>query len=259
MKSSNFLRGLIKMTLVLPLVLALAGCREPEILVKTILFEPDEVELFVGDFKRVKVNTFPHFADNESDLDYFMTDKTVAAYDGSTVVGLDEGRSEIIATCGLVEASCPVRVFAWKIMVDGVEYGVSKSDAHMNYRGVTSAGELEIELSHDTGNVLHQFTVWIRTDLLGQRVDFNDPVDGVSVSATCDISKEGYAVSAMNTGNPLVFNADWSDADDVQLVSGYVRVDRKESGNVFTVKADFKLSNGFLFGAEWEGKLPVTF
>ena len=241
------------------LLLCLAGCGKQEVLVRTITFEPDEAELFVGDFKRISVSTFPHFADNESDLDFFMTDKTVAAFDGTTVVGLDEGRTEIIATCGTAEASCPIRVFTWRITLDGVDYGVSKSAGRINYRGNSTPSELEIELSHDTGDVLHQFTVWIRTDLIGQEINFNKPFEGVSVSATFDVSEDGYAVSAMNTGNPLVFNADWTEAEGVSVIWGYLRVDRKGTGSNFTLKAEFKLSNGFFFGAEWEGKLPVTF
>jgi len=252
------LTGLKNLIAVSLLLLLLDGCAEKqEVLVKTITFEPASVELFVGDFKRVTTNTFPHFADNESELDFFMTDKTVAVYDGTTVVGLDEGRSEIVATCGTAEASCPVRVFAWRISLEGVDYGVSKSAGRINHR--TIADELEIELSHDTGEGLQQFSIWIRTDLVGQDIDFNKPVEGVTVAATYNVDENGFAVSAMNTGIPLVFNADWTEAEGVSVAKGNLRVNRKGTGNTFTVKANFKLSNGFAFSAEWEGKLPVTF
>ena len=258
MKRPKILPALKIISPVFLLMLALAGCGRQEVLVRSITFEPAEAEVFVGDFKRVQASTFPHFADNESDLDFFVANKSVAAYDGTTLVGLEEGRTEIVASCGTVEATCPVRVFSWRISLDGVDYGVSKSTGRINYRGVTTASELEIELSHDTGKVLHQFTIWIRTDLIGQAIDFNEPVDGVSVSATYDVNKDGYVVSAMNTGTPLVFDANWAEVEGVSVVWGYVRVDRKGTGNTYALKAEFKLTNGFLFGAEWEGKLPVT-
>lgn len=248
------IRNILVAALLLPL---LDGCVDKkEVLVTTITFEPASVELFEGDFKRVSATTFPHFADNASDLDFFVTDKKVATYDGTSLVGLNEGRAEIVASCGTVEATCPVRVFAWRISVDGVEYGVSKSTGRVSQHATSS--ELQIELSHDTDAGQQQFSVWVRTDLIGQEINFNTPVEGVTVAAMNDTDESGFAVSAMNTGIPLIFDADWNEAEGVSLLRGTLKVNRKGTGNTYTVKADFALSNGFLFGAEWEGKLPVT-
>lgn len=239
---------------------AATSCRQPEILVKHIIFDPDDIELLVGGFKRVSVSTYPHYADNEGDLEFIVGNKKVAAYDGTSVVGLSEGKTEILATCGDVSSTCKVRVFEWYLTLENVDYGISTTDAQLNDKGPGSPKELEIKLSHDTRSPRHQFTVWIPVDLIGQKIDLTQQIAGVFVSGTYDGTQDGYVVATMSTEATKVYHADWSAAEDVTVTRGSVLVDRKSGlGNQFSVKADVHLSNGFQFGAEWEGKLPVTF
>lgn len=240
------------------LLAATASCQQQEVLVKHIIFDPDDVEVFAGSYQKVSVSTYPRFAENEQDLEFIVGNKKVATFDGSSVIGISDGKTEILALCGDASATCQVRVYEWKLTLDGMYYGVSKSEGWLNNKGGSSSKELEISLFHNTRETLHEFSVWIPVNLIGQTIDINSDVPGVFAAGLFDISKDGYAVGTMNTGKPKVYRSDWSEAEDITVVKGSVRVERKETGNLFKVKASILLSNGFSFGADWEGALPVT-
>jgi len=237
---------------------AATSCQKQEILVKHIIFDPDDVEVFSGSYEKVSVSTYPRYAENEQDLELIVGDKKVAAYDGSSVIGLSGGKTEILAICGDVTATCKVRVYDWQIILEGFRYGVSKSEGRLNKKGGSLPMELQIDLYHNTSETLREFTVWIPINLLGQTIDINSAVANVYAAGFFDISKDGFAVATTYTGTPKVYHADWSEAEDITVSKGSVLVEQKGTGNLFHVKADIMLSNGFRFGANWEGTLPVT-
>lgn len=255
MKSPN--RILLLLAGMLTLVLA-PSCREPEVLVERITIEPDQVELFVDDFKRVSVNTFPHFAENEDELEYSVEKPAIASFDGHTIVGRKEGRTEVYATCGSASASCQVRVFVWKLSLEDTDYGITSATGILRRKGKTSPQELEIHLAHEAfdGHSQH-FVVWLPIEQIGKNIHFSDPINGVFAAGYYDDLKDGFITCTMLEEAPLVVNADWTDAEGISLLDGSLLVEQLDAGNRYRVKGKIRLSNGFNYSANWEGTVSL--
>lgn len=253
-------RILIPLLTVLLLASA-SSCKEPEFLVERITIEPDDFEMMVGDFKKVSISTFPHFAANEDMLETYLSDKTIADFDGQTVVAKKEGVTNIIASCERVTATGRLRVYAWKITLEGKEYGISNATGKVTYGGTTMTPRLDISLSHETGSQSQHVDIWISTSELNQTINFLEPIPETAfISAYYNNTENGYAVCAMNSGTPLVLNADWTDieGDTITLTKGVLNVSHPSGTNKYSIKGEFELSNGFTFLVDWEGTLPVV-
>lgn len=245
----------------IPTLLAFAAlaCQEKEVLVERITIEPEYVEIFEGDFAKFSVSTFPHFAANEDELAFSVSDPTVALCKGASVTGLNEGSADFVATCGDATASRPVRVYKWRLSLDGLDYGVSRAEATFYRRSGNTPQELEIRLTHAglDGNA-HRVEFRIPVGDIGAVIDFNEPGEGASALGCLNDAEAGFAVYRNYDGSPTVCNADWSAAEGVRLISGILTVD--ETGtNRYRIKGRFTFTNGYAFGAQWEGQVSPKY
>ena len=240
-------------------LLSALSCREKEVLVNYIDIQPASVEILVGDFAKFTVKTYPHFADNEYDLECSVTRPEAALCKGSSITGLKEGAGDFVATCGDVSASRPFRVYRWPITLDGKDYGVSRAEATFYRRGKATPQELEIRLVHEgLDGSTHHFEVRIPVEDINQIVDFMEPGQGASALAYPSETKEGLAVYRNLNGVPTVCLADWSATEGIRLISGLLTVD--ETGtNQYRLKGKFSFTNGYSFKAEWEGKVSPVY
>ncbi len=239
--------------LLLALILVLAAaqsCKDPEVLVTKITFQPDHVEVFVDDFSRISVSTFPHFADNEDELTFTVTDPTIAQSDGSSVVGLKEGRTELIAECGYASTICPIRVYQWGMTLNGKDYGVGDIEVTRTQ----APKETEILFSHEDNGESQHIYIRMKNELFGTPVYFTDDVAGAYAAAYYNNYEDGYTICSMNSGKPLVLDAKWAKTSGVSVITGYCWVRQLDDGQ-YTVKADVQLTNGFSFFIDWKGRL----
>lgn len=243
----------------LPAVALSTSCHDKGFLVDKIVIDPARVEMFVGDFQRMTVLTYPHFADNEDELEFSVDDPSIALCDGTVLLGRRDGTTHFVATCGDVSSTCRIRVFEGRFDLNGKGYGVSRVEGTLYRNGTSSPKEIAIRLYHDADTTVQYFEARASLDKMGELIDFMTP--GMSAYVTGytggDNGTDGYIISAMNSGFARVTHPDWTDAEGVKLTTGRLRIYRKGGENGYGIQADFMLSNDFDLKVDWVGTVPL--
>ena len=114
---------------------------------------------------------------------------------------------------------------------------------------------LDLTLTCQQGQDTQSFWLLIKYDLLGKTIDFMQDMQESMVSVQKNNNEDGYCVAYFSEelGRPVIVTAEWGDTDAV-LTKGLLTVNQTDTG--YKVLADFALSNGYTFAADWEG--PVT-
>ncbi|MBR6424025.1 MAG: hypothetical protein IKS47_05050 [Bacteroidales bacterium] len=253
------MKGKNCLILTVMLLLLAVSCKEQEVLVNRVTIEPDHFDLLVNDFKKITISTYPHFAANEDMLDYYLTNKEVAFFDGQTIVGKKEGNTELIAECDGIIATCKVRVLKWRMNLEGKEYGITEATGKVYKQSATGKPQLEIHLTHEYEGTEHHIDIWIADELLNQTVDFTQHIlETANIAAYYGFHENGYAICSYYGGDPLIYTSAWEDTSGISLTKGTLSVTHPQGSNQYIIKADFELSNGFTFNTHWEGPLPIV-
>lgn len=239
-------------------LLLFAGCRPQTILVEKLEFEKPLVKLFVGEQQEISLNAYPSNATNLDELTVFNSDPSVAEFQDGLLTAKKGGTTKLIATCGSAQATAQVSVYYGWFTKGGKKYGVDEARGHKYLYGTSTAQEIDITLTfnEENGQDQQHFWCWIPCDRLGETIDFIQDMSGCLISVWKNENEDGYSIPYYDwdAGCPKVVLADWGDTD-ATLTKGLLKVvslgfDR------YSVSADFALSNGYTFTADWEG--PAT-
>ena len=237
--------------------LLLAGCKDPqpiEIPVERIAFENQQYNLFVGDQKSISVLCYPENATNLDQLEVSNSNPNVATFENGLLTAKSSGRTSLRASCGSVSATASVQVYSGWFTKESKKYGVDKASGYYYMFGNTSPQEMEIELSYFGQDEEQHFKAWIKCSNLGKTIDFLQDMDESQVSVWKNQNEDGYSVPYFSSdqGRPVVVTADWS-YTEATLTKGLLTI-TDLSGGKYKLEADFALSNGYTFTANWEGQ-----
>ena len=235
------------------LLVLLAGCRKREIPVERIVVNPEVVKLFVGETQEIHVECYPSTATNLDQLTVGNSNPEVADFEDGKLLAKLPGKSQLLARCGDVSAKSYITVYSGFFTKGGQKYGVETASGYYYLYGQTTAQEMEIELTAYEANGDEQhFCAWIKCGNLGKTIDFMKDMDESQVSVWKNQNEDGYSIPyKKEDGTPAVVAADWGYTDAV-LTRGLLTITDLTSGR-YRVEADFELSNGYKFTAEWEG------
>ena len=239
-------------------LLAVSCKRKEENLVTEIELSETEINLLVGETKPITVTCKPDNATNLDKLVVVSSNENVVHYTDGTVTGIAPGTVAIRATCGDAFASCWVKVLEGYFNKGGETCVIDQVSGYHNYESEPTIQSIEIIFTQRgaTEYESENLQLYLRYDQLGQLLDFTKPLDGPFVSTYTNNNENGYTVFASEEGNPMIRQADWSDAEGVTLVKGEMKVD-KSGANHYKVHMDFLLSNGYAFGVDWEGNASM--
>lgn len=237
-------------------VLLLAGCRkDSSVPVKEMTFDPAGAKMFVGEEQAVSIKCYPSDATNLDELTVNILDPSVASFENGKLVGLKGGLTRLDARCGFVLASMPIQVYYGWFTKGGKRYAVESASGYYYMYGGSSPQEVDLTFTCNDSNGKDQqhFRACVAYENLGKTIDFMMDMKGSMVSVWMNNNEDGYSVPyySYDLGRPVVVTADWSPTD-ATLTKGVLTVSQSDK-DTFKVVADFALSNGYTFTAEWEG------
>ena len=235
------------------LLLLLAGCRKREIPVEKIVVTPEVVKMFVGESQEIQVECYPSTATNLDLLTVANSNPEVADFENGKLLAKSPGKSQILARCGDVSAKSFITVYSGCFTKGGKKYGVETATGYYYLYGQSTPQEMEIELiGYENDKEQQHFRAWIKCGNLGKTLDFMKDMDESQVSVWKNQNEDGYSIPYMKEdGTPAVVAADWGYTDAV-LTKGLLTVTDLTGGR-YRIEADFELSNGYKFTADWEG------
>lgn len=240
-------------------VLLMAGCKKPQpVLVDKLEFETSTVKMFPGEQQEMLLKSYPSTATNLDQLTITITDPSVASFENGLLTAKAPGSAKLVATCGSAMAAANITVFSGWFTKGGQKYGVEKAEGYYITMGEATPQELDLTLTFIEGHekdwdLTQNFWFTIPYSKLGQTIDFMEDMTGCMAAVYKNNNEDGYSVAyySEDLGRPVIVTADWS-STDATLTKGILKVESPGTDR-FKVSADFALSNGYTFAAEWEG------
>ena len=243
------------------MVCLLAGCHKPVILVDKIEFNPTAVKMFPGEEQEISLNCYPADATNLDELTVSLSKPEVANFENGKLLAKTAGKAILKATCGEAWAQADVTVYSGWFTKGDKKYGVDKATGYYYLMGESTPQSLELTLTFVEGHeqdwdITQNFWFTIPCDRLGQTVDFLEDMTDCMAAVYKNNNEDGYTVAYFSEDlcRPVIKLADWGETD-ATLTKGLLTVTQTGT-NTFKVLADFALSNGYTFTADWEG--PAT-
>lgn len=238
--------------------LLMTGCQKtpPQpIPVERIEFETSSFRMFPGDQQEVRINCYPSNATNLDELSIINSNTSIATFENGKLTAKKAGYTSLQARCGSVSAKADVTVYSGWFTKGGIKYGVDSAYGWYFTMGESAPQEMQMTLTHMVPNSedTQNFWFWMKCENLGTTIDFLKDMKESQVSVQLNNNEDGYCVPyySEDLGRPVVKLADWGDTD-ATLTKGLLTV-TKTGNNTFSVSADFALSNGYTFTAQWEG------
>ncbi len=227
-----------------------------EILVDKIEISPAEPGMFLGDQLEITVKCYPENATNLDQLTVSNSNPNVADFKNGKLTAKAPGTTRIEARCGDRIASTRVTVYSGYFTKGGVKYGVDAAGGYCYYFGGNEVQEMELKLvNYSSANDTQNFKVWIKCSNLGKEMDITQGLDGSQISVYKNNNEDGYCLPYDSEGKPVIVLADWG-YSDATLTKGLLKVEDLGSYR-YKLKADFALSNGYTFTADWEGSASM--
>ena len=186
------------------------------------------------------------------------SNSNVASFEQGKLKAKAAGTTTLTARCGGVYATKRVSVYSGYFAKGGTKYGVEAASGYYYMFGQSQPQEMEIKLTNYVSDTDTQhFKVWIKCSNLGKEMDITRGLDGSQISVYKNQNQEGYSLPYDSEGKPVVVQADWS-YTNATLTKGQLKVSQVSSGtDVYSIKGDFSLSNGYTFSVDWEGNVSM--
>ena len=242
------------------LLFVVAACTkpQPELPVNKMEIDPASIQFFPGDVQEVNVLCYPEHATNLDQLVVFVSNTNVADFQNGKLTAKAPGAATLQARCGDVSAQARITVYSGYFTKADKKYGVDTASGYYIMMGESTPQKIDLTLTHLTGEmdgnweVTQSFWFTIPYNRLGEEIYFLEDMLDCQVSVQKNNNEDGYCIPyAQEDGTPVVKLADWGDTD-ATLTRGVLRVDDL-GGSKYKVTADFALSNGYTFTANWEG------
>ena len=248
------MKRIINLILFLFVVAACGKTPAADILVKKMEIDPSSIHFFPGDIQEVNVLCYPENATNLDQLVVLVSNTSVADFQEGKLMAKAGGYTSLTAICGEAKASADITVYSGWFTKGEKKFGVDIATGYYFTMGESSPQEMEITLTNylpngDTQN----FWLWMKCENLGTTINFLQDMKESQVSVQLNNNEDGYCVPyySEGLGRPVVKLADWGDTD-LTLTKGLLTV-TKTGTATFSIVADFALSNGYTFKAQWEG------
>lgn len=246
----------MKRVIVFALCLLCACNKKPqENLVNKIEFAPSALKMFVGDQQAIEVKCYPETATNLDQLVISNTRPEVATFQNGLLTALNGGNTQLWARCGSISGILSVKVYDGWFTKGGVKYGVDMAEGYYTGMDTPEGTPKDMELTltcNETGGDTQNFWFSISYSRLGETIDFLTDMGECMASVQKNNNEDGYCVAYPGEdGVPVIKLADWG-YTEVTLTKGILTVTSPSTG-YFTISADFALSNGYTFTAEWSG------
>ena len=248
------MKRIINLILFLFVVAACGKTPAADILVKKMEIDPSSIHFFPGDVQEVNVLCYPENATNLDQLVVLVSNVSVADFQEGKLMAKAGGYTSLTAICGEAKASADITVYSGWFTKGEKKFGVDIATGYYFTMGESSPQEMEITLTNylpngDTQN----FWLWMKCENLGTTINFLQDMKESQVSVQLNNNEDGYCVPyySEDLGRPVVKLADWGDTD-LTLTKGLLTV-TKTGTATFSIVADFALSNGYTFKAQWEG------
>ena len=241
------------------LLLLLTGCQKKETPVKKIVVTPEVVKLFVGETQEIQVECYPSSATNLDQLTVANSNPEVADFENGKLLAKSPGNAQLLARCGNVSAKSVITVYAGWFSKRDKRFGVDIASGYNLLMGEATPQAIQIELTHqvDAENQEH-FWLWMLCSDFGKTIDFSGVVGETMVAVYLNNNEDGYTLYGGSEPGCSLRSADWvTDVSDISLVKGTLKVEHPET-NRYKIQADFQLSNGFTFSADWDGYPAMT-
>lgn len=242
------------------LLFVVAACTkpQPELPVNKMEIDPASIQFFPGDVQEVNVLCYPEHATNLDQLVVFVSNTNVADFQNGKLTAKAPGAATLQARCGDVSAQARITVYSGYFTKADKKYGVNTASGYYIMMGESTPQKIDLTLTHLTGEmdgnweVTQSFWFTIPYNRLGEEIYFLEDMLDCQVSVQKNNNEDGYSIYySEDLGCPVVKEADWGDTD-ATLTRGVLRVDDL-GGSKYKVTADFALSNGYTFTANWEG------
>ena len=248
------MKRIINLILFLFVVAACGKTPAADILVKKMEIDPSSIHFFPGDVQEVNVLCYPENATNLDQLVVLVSNTSVADFQEGKLMAKAGGYTSLTAICGEAKASADITVYSGWFTKGDKKFGVDTATGYYYTMGESSPQEMEITLTNHLPNGDTQnFWLWMKCENLGTTINFLQDMKESQVSVQLNNNEDGYCVPyySEDLGRPVVKLADWGDTD-LTLTKGLLTV-TKTGTATFSIVADFALSNGYTFTAQWEG------
>lgn len=252
------MKRIINLILFLFVVAACSKTPAADILVKKMEIDPSSIRFFPGDVQEVNVLCYPENATNLDQLVVLVSNTNVADFQEGMLMAKAGGYTSLTAICGEAKASADITVYSGWFTKGGKKYGVNTASGYYIMMGESTPQKIDFTLTHLTGEmdgnweVTQSFWFTIPYNRLGEEIYFLEDMLDCQVSVQKNNNEDGYSIYySEDLGCPVVKEADWGDTD-VTLTKGLLMVTETGS-DTFSISADFALSNGYTFTAEWQG------
>lgn len=251
--NTRFFKGIS--TLSIATVIALASsCSKShkEVPVTGIEFNPNSMEIFVGQELPVTITTVPAKATNTGELQVNSSKPDIATFANGKVTGVKAGSTSLVATCGTVKSTASVRVY-WTMTKGNTSYPIKKATGYKIYDSPGVINYYDVDFSDGT----EHFRMTVLAKDLGKKIDVSKPLpslDEFDTSFLCSVrnnNENDITIYLSRDNNPVIRNEMW----DVLSITATGYYSLELVGNSYKANIDVSLSNGQKWKMYYEGAI----
>ena len=245
------------LTLSLAAAISLASsCSKSEknIPVTGIEFNPNKMEIFIGQVLPVKVTTVPENATNTGDLQVNSSKPDIATFENGKVTGVKAGSANLVATCGAVRNTATVGVY-WTMTKTLTSYPIKQATGYKIYDSPGVVNYYDVDFSDGT----EHFRMTVLAKDLGKKIDVSKPNPSLDEYDSCFLcsvrnnNENDITIYLSRDGNPVIRNEMWETLPIT--ATGYYSLELT-TGIGYKATIDVTLSNGNIWKLYYEG--PIT-
>ena len=255
MNTKRILNGISSLTITAAIVLATSCSKShKEIPVTGIEFNPNKMEIFIGQELPVTVTTVPENATNTGDLQVNSSKPDIATFENGKVKGVKAGSSSLVATCGAVRSTANVKVY-WTMTKSSTSYPIKLATGYKIYDSPGVVNYYDVDFSDGT----EHFRMTLLEKDLGKKIDVSKPNPSLEEYDSCFLcsvrnnNENDITIYLSREGSPVIRNEMWETLPIT--ATGYYSLEIV-NGKGYVANIDVSLSNGQKWKLYYEG--PIT-
>ena len=255
MNTRTTLKQIFSLSLTAVIILATSCSKShKEIPVTGIQFNPNKMEIFIGQSLPVNVTTEPVDATNTGDLQINSNKPDIATYENGKVTGVSAGSADLVATCGAVRNTAKIKVY-WTMTKGGTSYPIKQATGYKIYDSPGVVNYYDVDFSDGT----EHFRMTVLDKDLGKKIDVSKPLpsldeyDSVFLCSVRNNNDNDITIYLSRDSNPVIRNEMWETLPIT--ATGYYSL-QFVTGKGYVADIDVSLSNGQKWKMHYEG--PIT-
>lgn len=248
-------KGIFSISLIAAIILATScGKSHKEIPVTDIEFNPNKMEIFIGQSLPVTVTTVPENATNTGELQINSNKPDIATFENGKVTGVKAGSANLVATCGAVRKTAAVKVY-WTMTKTGTSYPIKLATGYKIYDSPGVVNYYDVDFSDGT----EHFRMTVLDKDLGKKLDVSKPNPSLDEYDSCFLcsvrnnNDNDITIYLSRDNAPVIRNEMWETLPIT--ATGYYSL-QLVTGKGYVADIDVSLSNGQIWKMHYEG--PIT-